>query len=210
MTKRNGRDGRHPVHILQVVHSLDIGGTERVVRDITRHFNQHGFRTSVCCLDGLGHYGEELRREGVAVRVLARRPGVDLSLVVRLRRLYREVGADVVHAHQYTPYFYAATACLVTPPLKVLFTEHGRHQPDYLRLRLAACNQLLRPVTAAYTAVSEFTRHSLVAFEKIPRSRIRLIYNGIEPDKAGPLKAGPLVRNELGISPDARVVLSVG
>src|SRR5262249_36773091 len=123
---------------------------------------------------------------------------------------YREVGADVVHAHQYTPYFYAATACLVTPPLKVLFTEHGRHQPDYLRLRRAACNQLLRPVTAAYTAVSEFTRHSLVAFEKIPRSSLRVIYNGLEPDKAGPLKAGPLVRNELGISPGARVVLSVG
>ena len=204
------RNGQRPIHVVQVVHSLDIGGTERVVRDVARHFNRDGFRTSVCCLDRLGDYGRELQREGVAIEVLARRPGVDLSLVVRLRRLYRKVGADVVHAHQYTPYFYAASACLLTPPLKVLFTEHGRHQPDRLRLRRVVCNQLLRPVTAGYTAVSEFTRQSLVEFEKMPRSRIRLIYNGIELDSAESLKAGPLVKKDLGLSPGARVVLSVG
>src|SRR5258706_545916 len=118
------------------------------------------------------------------------------------RRFSREIGADVVPAHQYTPYFYAATACLLTPPLKVLFTEHGRHQPDRLRLRRVVCNQLLRPVTAGYTAVSEFTRHSLVAFERIPRSRIRLIYNGIELDSAESSKAGPLVKKNLGLSPE--------
>ncbi len=199
-----------PLHIVQVVHTLEVGGTERVVQTLVRHFNSDGFRTSVCCLDGLGEYGRQLQQEGVTVNVLGRRPGIDVALVPRLRRLYQELSADVVHAHQYTPYFYAAAACLMTP-LKVWFTEHGRHQPERLRLKRAVCNQLLRAATAGYTAVSEFTRESLTAFERIPRSRIRLIYNGIDPDGDSPSQAAvPTLRSELGLAPHTKVILSVG
>src|SRR5262249_35811791 len=142
------------------------------------------FRTSVCCLDALGEFGEELRGRGVEIQVLTRRPGVDFGLVWRLRRLYQEMRVDIVHAHQYTPYFYAATACLLRPPMKVVFTEHGRESPDRLRPKRAAYNRLLRMVTSSYTAVSEFTRESLVAFERMPSSKIRVIYNGVELDLA--------------------------
>jgi L-malate glycosyltransferase len=198
------------VHVLQVVHGMGIGGTERVVMDLARHFNSPGFRTSVCCLDELGDFGRQLRGDGVTVEVLGRRPGVDLGLVRRLQRLCRDLDVHLVHAHQYTPYFYAATACLLRPSLKVIFTEHGRHHPDRLRPRRAVYNQLLRTVTPRYTAVSEFTRESLVAFEKMPRSRIRVIYNGVNTGPAAasmePLKA----RRHLGLDVNAGVILSVG
>ena len=197
------------MHVLQVVHSMGIGGTERVVMDLARHFNGPRFRTSVCCLDELGDFGRQLRGDGVAVEVLGRRPGVDLGLVRRLQRLCKDLDVHLVHAHQYTPYFYAATACLLRPSLKVIFTEHGRHHPDRLRPRRAVYNQLLRAVTPRYTAVSEFTRESLVAFEKMPRSRIRVIYNGVNSGPAAstePLEA----RRYLGLDVNARIILSVG
>ena len=202
----------HPdrrLHILQVIHSMGIGGTERVVRDLAREFNGETFRTSVCCLDSVGEFGDALRREGVTVNLVGRRAGVDVRLVWRLRQLYARLGVDVVHAHQYTPYVYAAAACLLAPQVKVVFTEHGRHQPDRLRLRRAASNQILRLVTAAYTGVSAFTRESLVAFERIPRSRIRVIYNGVER----PVEPGPSVataRGKLGLDASVPIVLAVG
>jgi len=44
---------------------------------------------------------------------------------------------EVIHAHQYTPFFYAALAKLrVSPAPKVIFTEHGRHYPDIVSIRL--------------------------------------------------------------------------
>lgn len=144
------------------------------------------------------------------MKVLGRRPGVDLGLVWRLRRLYQELGPDLVHAHQYTPYFYAATACLLTPPLKVIFTEHGRHTPDRRRPKRVIYNQLLRAVTAGYTAVSAFTRESLVTYEKMPRSQIKVIYNGVAADPAAPRSERCVARRNLGLALNARIILSAG
>jgi glycosyltransferase involved in cell wall biosynthesis len=203
-------DRGRPFHILQVVHSLVTGGTERVVCDLTRHFNEGRFRTSVCCLDGLGDFGKDLIEEGIPVRVFRRRPGVDLRLVRGLRTLYREWGIDLVHAHQYTPYFYGATACLGSSSPKAVFTEHGRHQPDRVRPKRVIFNPILRIVTKGCTAVSEFTRRSLIEFEKMPAAGIRVIYNGV-PRPANEARLEKRVsREKLGVGPDRRVVLSVG
>ncbi len=200
-----------PMHILQVVHSLDIGGTERVVCDLVRRFNDEEFRTSVCCLDGLGAFGADLRKEGVPVRVLDRKPGLDLSLALRLRDLCKEENVDVLHAHQYTPYFYAAVAAFRAGLLPVIFTEHGRHWPDRLRIKRAMVNQLLSLTTAAYTAVSEFSRRSLIQFEKMPGRNIQVIYNGI--DQNGVQSDGDdrkEIRRALGLKDEDLLVLSVG
>ena len=168
------------IHILQVVHSLVIGGTERVVCDLVRAFNNDGFLTSVCCIDELGEFGADLRSEGYRVHVLNRRPGIDFNLILELRKLYSLENIDLVHAHQYTPYFYSASASLLRSFLpKVILTEHGRHYPDKMHFKRAIFNQLLRLSTAVYTGVSEFTRQSLVKYEKMPASEIEVIYNGI-------------------------------
>lgn len=202
---------KRPLHILQVFHSLIIGGTERVIADLTRVFNHGDFRTSVCCLDGLGELGQELRDEGVRVHVLGRRPGLDFAVLSRLREIYREEGVDLVHAHQYTPYFYAAGAALAGRAPRVIFTEHGRHWPDRLRPKRAVANQFLRLKTAAYTAVSEFSRRSLIRYEKMPGGRIEVIYNGIAANgAAGEAGERAKTRAAAGLSDDDFLVLSVG
>ena len=200
-----------PIHILQVVHCLEIGGTERVVADLARYFNDGEFRTSVCCLDGLGAFGEELRKDGIPARVFERRAGVDFSLVRRLRDLYRSDQIDVVHAHQYTPYFYAAAAALTSGLTPVIFTEHGRHWPDRVRIKRAIINQLFKITTAAYTGVSEFTRQSLARYEKIPIKAVHVIYNGIEKSGIREVNgARSAVRREAGLTDQDLLVLAVG
>ena len=198
-------------HILQVVHSLIIGGTERVVCDLVRSFNDERFTTSVCCLDELGGFGEDLLKDGYEVDVLGRQPGVDGGLVNRMKRLYREREVDIVHAHQYTPYFYAASASLIGQRKPVIFTEHGRHYPDHLRPKRALFNQVLRTVTTAYTGVSEFTRRSLVSFEKMPASRISVIYNGIwSANQPQHSEERETIRTSMGLQEDDLLVLSIG
>jgi sugar transferase (PEP-CTERM/EpsH1 system associated) len=202
---------KKPIHILQVVHSLVIGGTERVVCDLVRAFNNDEFCTSICCLDELGEFGEELRSKGYDVKVLGRRPGIDLNLVRRLRKVYRQQNVDLIHAHQYTPYFYAASASLFNGGTQVIFTEHGRHYPDRIRPKRAFFNQVLRFCTVSYTGVSEFTRQSLIRYEKMPASRIRVIYNGIQLDGNYNGCANPaIVRTSLGLKKTDLLILSVG
>ncbi len=199
------------IHILQVVHSLVIGGTERVVCDLVRSCNNDYFSTSVCCLDTLGEFGQDLIDEGYDVDVLQRRPGVDFNLVGQLRHICRTRKIHLMHAHQYTPYFYAACASLLNGRKSVILTEHGRHYPDHLRPKRAVLNQLLTLVTAAYTGVSEFTRQSLVSFEKMPAGRIEVIYNGIWLDTVGGNRlVWEAVRSSLQLQEKDLLVLSIG
>src|SRR4051812_29243929 len=121
------------MRIVHVLHSLAVAGAEVLVHDFVLSAPA-GFEQSVVTLDDLGALGQALRARGVTVECLDRRPGFDPRLPLRLARYLNRTRADVVHAHQYTPYFYSAlaTRLLVRRPA-LIFTEHGRQVPDVRR-----------------------------------------------------------------------------
>src|SRR5436190_15772548 len=91
--------------VLQVLHSLQVGGAEMLSARLARNL-RHRIKFAFACLDELGTLGSELRDEGFPVEVLHRRSGIDVCCVQRLGNLAREQKADLIHAHQYTPFFY--------------------------------------------------------------------------------------------------------
>jgi glycosyltransferase involved in cell wall biosynthesis len=162
------------------------------------------------CLDELGTLGEELRGEGFDVRVLGRRPGVDWRCAGRLAALLRRERVDLIHAHQYTPFFYGMAARLLyrRPPL--LFTEHGRWFPDYPRRKRMLVNRLLLRRRDRAVGVGESVRRALIDNEGLPSDRVDVIYNGIDLGafSARPAERGA-VRREIGLGADDFVILQV-
>src|SRR6516165_4253528 len=128
--------------VCQVLHTLCVGGAEVLAARLARRLRDR-YRFLFVCLDELGTLGEELRNEGFPVHVLGRRPGLDLRCTYRLAALLRRERVDVIHAHQYTPFFYCLTARLLCRRPALLFTEHGRHFPDYPRRKRMLANRLL-------------------------------------------------------------------
>lgn len=193
-------------HVTHVLHSLVVAGAEVLVHQLVRQLHDD-FEFSLLLLDEIGPLGEDLRARGISVEVLGREPGVDLGLGRRLGAELRRRGTDVVHAHQYTPWFYAGIGAawgLRRP--RVLFTEHGRHYPDVRRPKRVAFNRLLTPVTDGLVAVSGFIRDCLRDNEGLPADRIRVLYNGIEPERFGGEVDREALRAEQGIGPDDPVV----
>src|SRR5262245_28271240 len=104
-------DSPRPV-ICQVLHGLRIGGAEVLAAGLARQLRDL-YRFVFICLDELGELGEELQRDGFAVHVLERDSGVDWSCSRQLATLLNRERVDLIHAHQYTPFFYSATARLI-------------------------------------------------------------------------------------------------
>ena len=69
--------------VLQLVLTLAPGGTERLVIELCRRL-ANDVETVVCCLDEPGEWASEVTRIGIPVISLARRPGFQPSLAVRL------------------------------------------------------------------------------------------------------------------------------
>ena len=196
------------LHVLHVTFNLDFGGTEQVIAQLVRGLPRDRFRSVVACIDGrAGPMAAGIRDSGGKVVELGRRSGIDWALVRSLRRVIREEHIDVVHGHQYTPWFYACLASMGTG-VRIVFTEHGRFYPDRYRWKAAWLNPILAFRSQAIVAISKATRRALSTYEFIPRSRIQVIYNGIEPlmPRPGQREQG---RGDLGIPENAFVLGTV-
>src|SRR6476620_7674064 len=96
------------ITICQLLHSLNVGGAEILAARLARRL-RGSFRFVFACLDEIGPLGKELQGEGFSVHQLRRKAGLDWSCPMRLSRLLQAERVDIVHAHQYTPFFYSLT-----------------------------------------------------------------------------------------------------
>jgi sugar transferase (PEP-CTERM/EpsH1 system associated) len=195
--------------ICQLLHSLRVGGAEVLAARLARQLGQK-YRFLFACLDELGSLGAELRGDGFRVEVLERRPGLDWRCAWRLAHLLRHDKVALVHAHQYTPFFYTLAARLLGRRRPILFTEHGRHFPDYPRRKRMLVNRLLLRHRDRVVGVGGAVREALIQNEGIPRCRVEVIYNGID---LSPFRTSThdreAVRRELGVGPHDLVLLQV-
>jgi glycosyltransferase involved in cell wall biosynthesis len=140
----------------------------------------HDWQFVFICLDERGPLADELEGEGFRVHALNRRPGLDWHCAWRLAGLFAEEQVRLVHAHQYTPFFWALTARLRRLSLPVLFTEHGRWHPDYPRRKRILANRLLLGRRDRIVGVGEAVRQALIKNEGLPLGRVEVVYNGVD------------------------------
>jgi glycosyltransferase involved in cell wall biosynthesis len=161
-----------------VLHSLCVGGAEVLASQFAER-STDVVRTVFACLDDLGELGQRLRDGGAEIEVFARRPGFDFGLTRQLARYFKRQRVDVIHAHQYAPFFYSSLARLPgrTPPL--IFTEHGRSFPDFRRPKRVFANRFLLGSRDHVIAVGGQVREALIDNEGFSPNRVEVIQNGV-------------------------------
>jgi len=214
-------EDRRPT-IAHVLHRLYLAGAEVLAADLARRLVDR-YRCVFVCLDEVGPLGRSLRDEGFVVESLGRKPGIDMQAARAMSSFLEQHRVDLIHAHQYTPFFYASVGrgklpwfnCGMglrsQPP--ILFTEHGRHFPDHRRIKRVLANQLLLKNDDHVTAVGDFVKQMLIANEGIAAGHIEVIFNGVDPAEfARPSEADAAraeARAKLGLAPTDRVVMQV-
>lgn len=195
--------------ICQLLHGLSVGGAELLAYRLAKQLRD-AYRFIFCCLDELGELGQSVRDEGFPVHVIHRRPGFDWRCVRRLNQLLVRERVSLVHAHQYTPFFYAVASRQPWRNRPVLFTEHGRFYPDRPNWKRMVFNRSLMRRRDRVVAVGSAVRRALIDNEGIQRARIEVIYNGVDP--SGYLDVTNVrahARQELGLAEDDFVVVQV-
>lgn len=183
-----------------------VGGAERLVYDMVRYPAFADNPPVVCCMDALGELGEKLIEEGYTVYCKGRHPGLDLEMITWLRDRIREEKADVVHAHQYSPLFYAVPAALLAGRVKVVYTEHGRFYPERKSWKRSLFNPLLAMGVDHLVSISEATADAMATYDNLPRKRIKVIHNGIDTSRLNHPIDKSAKRRELGLNEDCRII----
>jgi len=158
--------------------------------------------------DGIVHH--PLRH---ATRAFA--PGRDLAAPAELFALFRRLRPDIVHTHNPKPGVYGRLAARAAGVPLVVNTQHGlyaqpgdrpaRRLPVYALERLAA-------ICSDVELIQNPEDLETLAGLGVPRSKLRLLGNGVDLDRFGPRPdvVRKAVRAELGIDDDQVVVGAVG
>jgi L-malate glycosyltransferase len=200
----------HRIRVAFVLHAMQVAGAEVLVMETVRRLAGL-IEPVIFCLDKVGPLGEELRAEGVEVLCFNRRPGRDLGVAWRMARAIRARQIEVLHAHQYTPFFYAALArVLAGGGPRLILTEHGRHYPDWVsRMRRTANRLFLDRLADAVNACCAFSGQALAHVDGFSGRRIEVIENGIDVERYAAVADRAALRSSLGLESDRRYVITV-
>jgi glycosyltransferase involved in cell wall biosynthesis len=199
------------VKVLHVITGLAAGGAETQLRLLLR---QTRHQADVVALYNVGSVGEHLRADGVTVTDLGMTSNRQIGAVLRLTRLIRRGGYDVVHTHLFRACLYGRIAARLAGVPVIVATEHsllddqleGRPATRGVRL-LYRFGERLGSTTIA---VSDAVRANLLRWGLAP-DRVVTVPNGLDLDAlAFHPEQRVAVRQAIGIPADAVVVGAVG
>ncbi|MFG1805242.1 glycosyltransferase [Streptomyces sp. NPDC049040] len=201
--------------VVHVITGLGIGGAEQQLRLLLRHLPRQAASCHVVTLTDPGPVADGIRSDGTAeVTHLGMAGNRDLGALPRLVRLIRSGGFDLVHTHLYRACVYGRVAARLAGVRAVVATEHSLGDSQIEGRPLSAGTRALYLATermgAGTAAVSATVAHRLRAWG-VADDRIRLVPNGIDPDRFrfdAAVRAA--ARGRLGLPPDVYVVAGVG
>jgi len=145
--------------LMFIIEALTVGGAERMVIDIANALAARGDDVHVVCLTAPGDLSNGLDAS-VHFHVLDKKPGIDISIVGKIRRLVTSLKIDVVNTHLWTANTWTRFA-LSRSGIPVVVTEHNRD--IWKKAHHRAIDRMLSHAMCRLIAVSEDTASFYIA-----------------------------------------------
>ncbi len=212
-----------PTRILHVVTSLTSGGAERQLVDVVCNTSKSEFEHIVCHLRPPDFFAGEITRAGhtvIGLNLTGKYPWI--SAAQKLIPLARELRPDCLHSWLFDADVSARLTHLGARRIPVITSvQSPNYDPETVRaahwspMKINALRWLdkasARWSNPSFVACSRFVRQSTMDRLGIASSRIRVIYNSVDPHT---LRCDPdeprVLRRALQIPEDAFVYVTVG
>lgn len=213
LKKRNGKTRglpARPVRILHLVHSLEVGGLERVSVDLSRGLMERGHHVQLCTLSTKGPLGLEAERDGFDVFCMHKKPGVDFRLPFRISKIISDNEIDLIHTHNAAGLLYGVSGAFLSGLRSIVHTEHGKDLDYSEKGILQACKKFLLRRLISVVAVSPELRRELLMEHALRSDRVTVITNGIDTEHFYQPGQRAEKRRELGLKSKDFVIGSIG
>ncbi len=174
--------------ILRVISHLGVGGVQRQMLLAFRQLRQMGVECEVCCIHELGKQAPDFVTEGFPVHLVKHRGRFDPLAILKLRRLVKTKGFDVVHGQMYAGCM-AVNYALAWGPRRAIIVNgyHNQILVDGPGQEARLQKSIHRP--DAFLAVGETVRDTLTRLG-VPKEKISVVQNGV----VGPSNPLPIAK----------------
>lgn len=197
--------------ILHVIGQLGLGGAERQLFLLVRKLSdRYGFIIISYDPDH-AQYVDALREIGATVFVIPRQNGIGgrLRFLLKIRDIIREASPEIVQTWLISANFWGRAAYLCARPQKPLIASIR----NVKEARYYVLSRILDRILSRWTNIVICNTHaakaSLLRYGISP-AKIRVIHNGIEPDKYDVSISKKTIRQRLGIPQENFVIGTIG
>lgn len=172
--------------IVQVMPEFGLAGAETMCENLTYELIKLGHEVTIISMyDYHSAITDRLENAGVSVRYLGKKSGLDFSMIPKMKRIFKEVKADVVHTHRYCAE-YAIPAAIMAGVKRRVHTVHNIAEKENGRLARKLNKFFFKHCHLIPVALSELIRDSIAKEYGINKDKIPVIYNGIDLSKCLP------------------------
>lgn len=170
---------RPKINVLLLSAGLNIGGLEVVIQRLAETIDRTRFNVTVCCIKTLGVIGEQLISAGIDTVTLSDDAATtDYFTFLKLLKLIRAKGIQVVHAHTTDALADAAVCKVLLPRLRLIHTFHFGNYP-YRPPRHLWMERAFSRLADVRIAVGEVQRRQIMSAFWLHENRIRKVWNGV-------------------------------
>jgi sugar transferase (PEP-CTERM/EpsH1 system associated) len=186
------------ISILHIVNSLDTGGLEKFVIDLTSCTNDIFIHNILC----LQRRGELNIPTNINIESLGMTAGLQIKFIRSITSLIRRYNPNIIHTHNEKSLFYGSISGFLSG-VPVVHTKHGKNDTTF---RSVARNHLLSYLCTKIVSVSNDAAEQCIIKEHIIPSKVLTIHNGVDTDLFTPKPVNTATKSLLGISPDTPVL----
>jgi glycosyltransferase involved in cell wall biosynthesis len=218
--------GGRKIRVLQLIGGFRMGGAERLILSLATEVNRDRFDVIPCAWGQVGPLEKELRAAGVPYRVLGLQRRSILTgplflldlrrIVAALTDIMRELAIDIVHTHLTPPtllgilatrHQYSPRLCATVHSV-MLYKQRGNLSPREWLIRAGI--RTVFPQADRIIAVSEAVAHAAHRQAGLPKEKIAVIPNGIDPNRFRFETSRHELRQRLDLPSERPLVIAVG
>lgn len=181
--------------VIQIMPEFGLAGAETMCENLCYELKKDGIELLVVSLyDYHSAITERLENAGIKILYMNKKPGLDLSMIPKLRKVFKKERPDVVHTHRYVMQY--AVPASIGLPIKRIHTVHNVAEKEVPEKTQKLNYVFYHSFHVVPVALSKEVRSSINRIYRIPQKKIPVIYNGIDLSRCIPKESyeteGPL------------------
>lgn len=192
--------------VLFVLLQVNRGGAETIVFELAKNLSGEKFEIYLAYFSG-GALVEAFRNICKGVYQIDKKPGFDITAILKLNRIIRGNNIDFVNAHHYSAFFYAFFANIGRSNTQILYTEHSVAELERFSTFYEHISNIMFYRTKSIIAVSNDIAKAFK--EKFPAHKKRVVFipNGVDIKKfSDKRKFSSQCKNALGFEQNATLI----
>lgn len=172
--------------IVQIMPEFGLAGAETMCENLTYELVKMGHEVIVVSLyDFHSAITDRLEESGVIIKYLSKKPGIDISIISKLRLLFKKEKPDVIHTHRYVMQ-YAIPAAIMSGIKARVHTVHNVALKENDKPARILAKFFYKFCNVVPVALSSEIQKTILDEYKLKPKDVPIILNGINLSKCIP------------------------